>query len=86
MKILLLAFLILPITVFAAEKPSMTAMWLDLIFLLIVIISLKVADISNQQKLIIFIVYIVSGIATKSIWFPVILWLGLWYYFKKHTD
>ena len=86
MKILLLAFLILPITVFAAEKPSMTAMWLDLIFLLIVIISLKVADISNQQKLIIFIVYIVSGIAIKSIWFPVILWLGLWYYFKKNTD
>jgi len=83
MKSLVPFLIIIPFQLMAAQKPSMTSMWLDLFFLIAVVISLKVTDIPNQQKLIIFVVYIFAGIVTKSIWFPVILWLAMWYYFKN---
>ena len=76
----------LPSIVLAADKPSMTAMWLDLVFLIVVLISLKVAQFSNQAKLIIFSVYVLAGIITKTIWFPVLLWMGLFFYFSKQSD
>ncbi len=78
--------MLLPITVMAANKPSMTAMWLDLVFLIVVLISLKVAQFSNQAKLIVFITYVLAGIITKTIWFPVLLWIGLFIYFNKSSD
>jgi len=71
---------------FATDKPSMTAMWLDLFFLIVVLISLKVAQFSNQAKLIVFISYILAGIITQTIWFPVLLWIGLFVYFNKNSD
>jgi hypothetical protein len=86
MKLVLSFFVLLPMVVFAADKPSMTAMWLDLFFLILVLISLKIAQFSNQAKLIIFSVYILAGIMTKTIWFPVLLWVGLYVYFNKRSD
>lgn len=86
MKLFIILLSMLPSVVLAAEKPSMTAMWLDLVFLIVVLISLKVAQFSNQAKLIIFSVYILAGIITKTIWFPVLLWIGLLIYFKKNSD
>lgn len=86
MKLVLSTLVLLPSVVFAADKPSMTAMWLDLFFLILVLISLKIAQFSNQAKLIIFSVYILAGIITKTIWFPLVLWIGLYIYFNKKSD
>ncbi len=83
MKLVLSFLVLLPMVVFAANKPSMTAMWLDLIFLIVLLIALKIAHFSNQGKLIIFISYILLGILTKTIWLPVILATALFYYFNK---
>ncbi len=85
MKKTILLFGLLPTLVMAAQKPSMTSMWLDLSFLIAVVISLKVSDISNQQKLIVFSVYIAVGVVTKLIWLPVLLWIGLLVYFKRQA-
>ena len=82
-SILLLTFI--PLSVIAADKPSMSSLWLELIFLIAVIISLKIANFSNQNKLIIFVTYILTGILTKTIWLPVLLWIGLYIYFKTNT-
>jgi hypothetical protein len=60
-------------------------LWLELFFLIVVIISLKIANFSNQNKLIIFVTYILTGILTKTIWLPVVLWIGLYIYFKKNS-
>ena len=78
--------ILLPITVQAAEKPSMTAMWMELIFMLIMLIVLKIADISNQQKFILFAAYILIDIATQSLWFALLVFIALYVYFKKTSD
>ncbi len=86
MKIFIFFIVFLPMVAFATDKPSMTAMWLDLFFLIVVLISLKVAQFSNKAKLIVFISYILAGIITQTIWFPVLLWIGLYIYFNKKSD
>lgn len=75
-----------PLTVVAVNKPSMTSMWLELLFVILVMISLKIATFSNSHKFIIFGGYILSGIITQTLWFPLILWLALFYYFSKTTS
>jgi len=76
--------MLLPVVALAANKPSMASIWLDLIFLIVLFIALKVAGFSNQSKLIIFTTYILVGILSKTIWLPVILSTGLFYYFNKN--
>lgn len=77
---------LIPFSVFAAEKPSMSALWLELLFLTVLLIVLKLAKFSNQQKFILFISYILSGIITKTIWFPVLLFVIMFFIFSKNTD
>lgn len=85
MKITLFTILSMtPLAAFAAT-PSMTSLWLELIFIIVVIISLKIANFSNKNKLIVFITYILIGILTQTIWLPVLLWIGLYIYFKKNA-
>jgi hypothetical protein len=76
----------MPFSVLAADKPSMASLWIELSLLLIVLIVLKITQISNQQKLILFITYVLSGIITKTIWVPVLLFIGLFYIFNQSTD
>lgn len=82
----ILVYTILPLPVLAADKPSMASLWIELSLLLVVLIVLKVTHISNQQKLIIFITYVLSGIITKTIWVPVLLFGVLFYIFNQSTD
>ena len=84
--IIFFTLVMLPITVWAAEKPSMTAMWMELIFMLIMLIVLKVTDFSNQQKFILFAAYILIDIATQSLWFALLVFIALFVYFKKTSD
>ncbi|MEZ5495384.1 MAG: hypothetical protein R3F25_00905 [Gammaproteobacteria bacterium] len=63
----------------------MTNIWLELIFLIVVLISLKVAKFTNQSKLIVFLTYIISGILTKLFWIPAILFVAMYIYFNQ-TD
>ncbi|MFK8013232.1 MAG: hypothetical protein AB8B80_14425 [Marinicellaceae bacterium] len=84
--LLLISFTLIPIVAFAAEKPSMTILWVELILLVVLLIVLKIAKFSNQQKFIAFIAYILSGIMTKTIWVPVLIFVGLFYYFYKNID
>jgi hypothetical protein len=56
---------------------------LELIFLTLLLISLYKAHFSNNLKLIVFSVYIVLGILTKTIWFPVLVWVVMWFYFTR---
>lgn len=77
--------LLLPITVWAAEKPSMTAMWMELIFMVVMLIVLKIADFSNQQKFILFSAYVLIDIATQALWVALMVFIGLYIYFKKTT-
>jgi hypothetical protein len=67
----------------AADKPSMTVMWIELLFLMILLIVLKVASFSNQVKFILFVTYVLSGIITQTIWFPVLLFIAMYVYFNK---
>ena len=85
-KLLTFFLLSLSFAVFASDKPSMTSMWLELIFLIVMLISLKIADFSVKNKFIIFISYILSGIITKTIWFPVVLWAVMYYIFRSKAD
>lgn len=71
---------------FAISKPSMTSMWMELLFLIIMLIVLKVASFNNKVKFILFGTYILSGIITQTFWFPVILFIGLYVYFHKNND
>lgn len=81
-----LLFALMPIQVLAAEKPSMSALWIELCLIIIVLIVLKIAHFSNQNKFIIFISYVLSGILTQTIWVPVILFIVLFYVFNQNTD
>lgn len=63
----------------------MSGPWLELIFLLVLMVALKLATFSNTSKLILFSVYVILGILTKSLWLPVIICIGLFYYFHN-TD
>ncbi|MBL4660077.1 MAG: hypothetical protein JKY19_06955 [Alcanivoracaceae bacterium] len=85
-KLLTIFLLSLPFAVFASDKPSMTSMWLELIFLIVMMISLKIADFSVKNKFIIFASYILSGIITKTIWFPVVLWVVMYFIFRSKAD
>jgi hypothetical protein len=76
----------LPITAWAAEKPSMTAMWMELIFMMLMLIVLKVVDFSNQKKFILFVAYILVDIATQTLWFALLVFMGLYVFFKKKAD
>lgn len=84
--IFLYTLLLLPITAWAAEKPSMTAMWMELLFMVVMLIVLKIADFSNQQKFILFAAYIIIDIATQTLWFALLVFIGLYIFFKKNTD
>jgi len=81
--ILLITF---SITAFAADKPSMTSMWLELLFLTIMLIVLKLASFTNKVKFILFGTYILSGIITQTLWFPILLFIGLYVFFHKNND
>ena len=59
---------------------------LELIFLALVLISLYKAHFSNSIKSIIFGAYVVLGILTKTIWFPVLVWIAMWLYFTKEYN
>ncbi len=64
----------------------MLTLTLELIFLVLVLISLHKAHFSNNLKLMVFGVYIVLGILTKTIWLPVLVWIGLWLYLTKEYN
>lgn len=85
MKNISVLLIFFPLVVFAGDKPSLTTLWLDLGFLLVVMISLKIAHFSMKNKAIIFITYILAGIITKTIWFPVILWIVMYIYFRNNA-
>ncbi len=86
MKLIFVILAAFPQLVFAADKPSMTTLWLDLGLLVLMLVSLKIAQFSIKNKAIIFITYILGGIITKTIWLPVLLWIGLYIYFTKNSD
>ncbi|VAW38479.1 hypothetical protein MNBD_GAMMA01-1659 [hydrothermal vent metagenome] len=85
-KALLIILLTTPLIVFAADKPSMTSMWLELVFLAIMLVVLKIAHFSNKNKLILFITYILAGIISQTIWLPVILFIVMYTLFNKNSD
>lgn len=82
----IIAFTFLPLSVLAAEQPSMSYMWVELILLIVMLFVLKLANFSNQHKFIAFVTYILSGIITKTIWFPVLLFVIMFIIFKQNTD
>lgn len=86
MKFIFVILAVFPQLVIAADKPSMTTLWLDLGLLVLMLVSLKIAQFSIKNKAIIFITYILGGIITKTIWLPVLLWIGLYIYFTKSSD
>jgi|GEM_PF-6266926 len=86
MKTILILLAVIPQIVFAADEPSMTSMWMELLFLLIMLVVLKIASFSNKNKFILFGAYILSGIITQTIWFPVLLFIGIYIYFNKNND
>ncbi len=86
MKLLIMIIIIIPQVVFAAKAPSMTSMWMELLFLIVMLIVLKIASFSNKVKFILFGTYVLSGIITQTIWFPVVLFIGMYVYFHKTDD
>ena len=82
----LLLITIMPLPVLAAGKPSMASLWIELSLLLVLLIVLKISHISNQQKLIIFLSYVFSGIITQTIWVPVLLFVVLYFIFNQDTE
>lgn len=84
MKYLILIISVFPQVAFAVEKPSMTSMWMELIFLVVMLFALKIAQFSNKNKFIVFITYILSGIITQTLWFPVVLFIGMYVVFTKN--
>lgn len=85
-KLLTTILLFLPFLASANDKPSMTSMWLELFFLIIMLVSLKVAYFSNTNKLIIFSTYVMTGIFTQTIWVPVLLWIVMYFIFRNIAD
>lgn len=85
MKFIIIIITIFPQVVLAVGKPSMTSMWMELLFLIIMLIALKLAHFSNKNKAILFITYILTGIITQTIWFPVLLFIGLYFIFSKNN-
>lgn len=83
---IILFFLVFAETAHAISKPSMTAMWLELLFLIIMLIALKIASFTNKVKFILFGTYVLSGIITQTIWFPVLLFIGMYIFFHKNND
>ncbi len=86
MKFVIMIIIIIPQVVLAAKAPSMTSMWMELLFLIVMLIVLKVASFSNKVKFILFGTYVLSGIITQTIWFPVVLFIGMYVYFHKLDD
>lgn len=82
-KLLNTILLLIPVLAFANTKPSMAQMWMDVIFLIIVMIILKVTQLPNKHKFILFAIYILSGIITQTIWVSVILFIAFFLYFNK---
>ena len=70
----------------AISKPSMTAMWIEILFLIAMLIVLKIANFTNKVKFILFATYILSGIITQTLWLPIILFVGLYTFFNKNND
>jgi len=85
MKFIIIIITIFPQVVLAVGKPSMTSMWMELLFLIIMLIALKLAHFSNKNKAILFITYILTGIITQTLWFPVLLFIGLYFIFSKNN-
>lgn len=83
---IILLLLVFSETAHAINKPSMTSMWMELLFLIIMLIVLKIATFSNKAKFMLFGTYILSGIITQTLWFPIILFIGLYFYFHKNND
>lgn len=75
-----------PTLALAQSNPSMTSLWLELTFLIVMLLSLKVASFSAKNKLIIFATYVLSGVVTKTLWLPVILWLLMYYIFRQQDS
>jgi hypothetical protein len=81
-----LALLLLPITAFAAQKPSMGVLWWELGFMLAMIIVVKISAFTNQQKGILFGTYILLDIITQTLWVPIIVFIGIYIYLQKNSD
>ena len=77
---------LLPLQAIAQDKPSMTSMWIELLFLIVMLFSLKIAHFSIKNKFILFSVYILLGITTQTIWFPVLIFVGLYYVFTQSNS
>jgi hypothetical protein len=84
--LIIILFLTVTFTAVAADKPSMTSMWMELLFLVIMLVVLKLATFTNKVKFILFVTYILSGIITQTLWFPIILFIGLYVYFHKNNN
>jgi len=78
--------ILMPFSVLAVNKPSMTSMWLELLFLIVVLIVIKIASLSNQQKLLMFVTYVLSGIISQTIWLPVLIFIIMFVLFKQKVD
>ena len=78
--------ILMPFSVLAVNKPSMTSMWLELLFLIVVLIVIKIASFSNQQKLLMFVTYVLSGIISQTIWLPVLIFIIMFVLFKQKVD
>ena len=85
---IIVVLLIAPVQAMAAQVqvPSTSSMWLELILLLVMFFVLKFAKFSNQRKFISFITYVLSGIITKTILFPVLLFVIMFYFYSRSTD
>ena len=86
MKFLIVIIIIIPQVVLAAKAPSMASMWMELVFLIVMLIVLKIASFSNKVKFILFGTYVLSGIITQTIWFPVVLFIGMYVFFQKTNE
>ncbi|HHL31049.1 MAG TPA: hypothetical protein ENJ41_00595 [Oceanospirillales bacterium] len=85
-KILIAIQLNLPVLAIANSKPSLNVLWLEMALLIVVIMALKISNLANSSKLIIFVSYVLLGILTKTTWIPVILCAALYYYFKTQDN
>ncbi len=84
-QIFSLLVLISPLAL-AQNNPSMTTLWLELIFLVVMLVSLKIASFPVKNKFIIFATYVLSGVLTKTLWLPVVLWLIMYYIFRQQDN
>ena len=75
-------FVLIP-TIAVANAPDFITLSLELGFLAVLIVLLIKASFSIEKKALLFALYISLGILTKTIWLPVILTAGLFWYFHK---